>query len=226
MVSAKFAASDNKRGVIEFSVADTGVGIPDEKLPTIFEAFSQADQTTTRRFGGTGLGLAICKRLAEAMLGSIGVSSADGRGSKFYFSVPTTAVEQPRPAVKFAAKKTALVALEGTVTQKLLARYLEETGLNPVILESGDLNEKLISQADMIFASPEFYELAIENSKTDPSHWAATRICICALGHAGLDPLLDSSIAEDLLTSPLSRREAMGLLRAHSRRKTKRKIRT
>jgi anti-sigma regulatory factor (Ser/Thr protein kinase) len=84
-------------GSLRISVQDTGIGIPPEKITGLFEAFTQADQSTTRRFGGTGLGLAICKRLIDAMGGRIGASSREGVGSTFTFIFPAEVAEPAQP---------------------------------------------------------------------------------------------------------------------------------
>lgn len=86
VVRADCQQADGTRVVVHFSVSDSGIGIPPEKLETIFDAFAQQDSSTTRRYGGTGLGLSISRRLVEALGGEIRVESEPGRGSTFHFT--------------------------------------------------------------------------------------------------------------------------------------------
>jgi osomolarity two-component system sensor histidine kinase NIK1 len=78
---------------LEFTVSDTGIGIPEDKLETIFETFTQGDGSSTRRYSGTGLGLSIAKRLVELMGGRISVHSRPGHGSEFTFTLPVKSTE-------------------------------------------------------------------------------------------------------------------------------------
>ena len=209
IVSARTVSAEDGPCVIEFSVADTGLGIAAEKQNAIFEAFSQADQTTTRKFGGTGLGLAISRRLIEAMGGAVGLTSQEGRGSRFYFSFPTK-VLSAAPDVRLAQDaKRAVIAIGGTATPKILSRYLKETGVAPQIIDPDGAVGAEIAEADIIFATPDVLDAFEQAAKDEPDRWAPARICICELGDSAPDRLLETGAAEDLLMAPLSRRDVM-----------------
>ena len=93
LITAGCDAFDGRTAAVRISVRDTGPGIAPEKAASIFEKFSQADASSTRRFGGTGLGLAISKQLVGLMGGSIGVESRPGEGANFWFVLPLRRTE-------------------------------------------------------------------------------------------------------------------------------------
>jgi two-component system sensor histidine kinase BarA len=209
IVSAKRLRTSDQSCVVEFSVSDTGVGIASEKQALIFDAFSQADQTTTRKFGGTGLGLAICRRLVEAMGGAIGVASGAGNGAKFYFSFPSTVIQPPKPVAEVGRRMQAVIAIAGSATPKMLARYLEEAGISAQIVGQGSAIVSYMAYSDIIFAAPEFLDAFHRAVEGNPEQWVPTRICVSELGDAAPDRLLESGVAEDLLIKPLSRYDVM-----------------
>ena len=137
-------SADDSRALVRFSVRDTGIGIPADRLDRLFKSFSQVDSSTTRHYGGTGLGLSIVKQIADLMGGTVGVASEVGRGSVFWFTAQfelasddhhirnrQATVEAPRaPAAPrpFAGAHILLVE-DNAVNQKVAQRYLEKLGV-------------------------------------------------------------------------------------------------
>jgi len=110
------------------SVRDTGIGIAADKLGSIFSAFTQEDQTTTRRFGGTGLGLTISRRLVEAMGGEIGVASRQGVGTQFRVTLPAFAAAETAAPPYLADAPVVAVWMEGQTARAALIKRLEAAG--------------------------------------------------------------------------------------------------
>jgi EAL domain-containing protein (putative c-di-GMP-specific phosphodiesterase class I)/signal transduction histidine kinase/DNA-binding NarL/FixJ family response regulator len=129
---------DEAKSTLRFNIVDTGIGIPADKIKHLFSPFTQADQSTTRRFGGTGLGLTISKRLVEAMGGKLEARS-DRAGSVFSFSMPINQVDAPTRLTCLAPQVSrGLVALNGKATCLAATRYLTDAGLDVVDLDASD----------------------------------------------------------------------------------------
>jgi len=133
---------------LHFTVRDTGIGISLEKHQTIFQAFTQADNSTTRQYGGTGLGLTITKRLVEMMGGLIGVESEPQRGSTFSFTTPLGVVEGPPRTHDLncaALRGTQVLVVDDSATnRRVLAGWLSNWGMRPVAVESAAAAIKIL----------------------------------------------------------------------------------
>jgi len=140
-VSVQAVSTD--RVTLHFAVSDTGIGIPQEKLPHIFRAFTQADSSTTRRYGGTGLGLAIVVRLVELMGGRVWVESIEGRGSTFFF---TATFDKPQSADAPATHATpraleglrVLVVDDNATNRRILEEMLASWHMRPTTANDAD----------------------------------------------------------------------------------------
>ncbi|MGI9515476.1 MAG: response regulator, partial [Pirellulaceae bacterium] len=140
---------------IKFSVSDTGIGIPREKQEEIFESFSQADASTTRRYGGTGLGLAISATLVHLMDGEIWLESELGTGSTFYFSLEFPIDKTPRtetplidPSAVFDLK--VLVVDDNATNRQIKLRMLRNWRMRPVLVDSGEAALQAIENAQTL----------------------------------------------------------------------------
>jgi PAS domain S-box-containing protein len=165
VITVKLGQAGNGEPRLRIDVQDTGVGIPHDKLEAVFEPFTQAESSTTRRFGGTGLGLTISRRFARAMGGDITVSSELGKGSTFHISIdpgpldgiavlPPQALWQETERLeavtssrwRFPPKKV-LVVDDGSENRELVRLVLEETGLSVIEAENGQVAlDKLASE--------------------------------------------------------------------------------
>jgi PAS domain S-box-containing protein len=162
------AVSDAANCLVRFEVRDHGIGLSEEEMGKLFQSFQQADTSTTREYGGTGLGLAICKQLAQLMGGEVGVRSAPGQGSTFWFtarlgvsaravpelisSVSDAAAElvaSARTAAVMASLKDARILLveDNTFNQQIALEMLEEAGSSVCLANNGQEALALLHQA-------------------------------------------------------------------------------
>jgi len=154
-------AQEADRLRVRFAVSDTGIGLSEEQQGRMFQAFEQADSSTTRKFGGTGLGLAICKRLAKLMGGTIGVESSLGKGSTFWLEVafePARSRKPARPRAGIASGLQALVVDDLPEACDALTRILREFGMRVTNISDG---QAALRQVEKALADNAPYDLVL-----------------------------------------------------------------
>jgi signal transduction histidine kinase/CheY-like chemotaxis protein len=144
-------------GALRFAIEDTGIGIPADKIGAVFDSFTQADSSTTRKYGGTGLGLSISKKFVELMGGRIWVESVPGEGSTFHFTArfgisgrqaPEPAPVAAAPEVRECPAVRVLLADDSEDNRFLIAAYLRDTGCSLDTAENGEIAwQKLTSSS-------------------------------------------------------------------------------
>ena len=210
-----------------FSVADTGIGIPAEKQALIFDAFRQADNSTSRRHGGTGLGLTISKRLVEGMGGKLTLESTPGKGSTFTFTVHAPAAASPAPETvprdePAASPMNILVAEDNRVNQYLMQALLRKMGHSVALAANGvevleALARKRFDLVLMDIQMPELDGLQAtrrirEHERDTGEHLPVVALTARAMPGdrelflgAGMDDYMEKPIQEERLRTILSR---------------------
>ena len=188
-VLVEIAPGEN--GELRIAVRDTGIGIPADKIGSVFGAFTQADQTTTRRFGGTGLGLAICKKLVDAMDGRFTVTSEVGEGSVFAFCLPMKTIEAAEPWPQ--ADGASIAIHDGALTTQSLTRYFTRAGY--AVRDEGECDLAITSPAGM------------------DKIRARQIVCLGAYGESQPQELLRQGKIAAILVQPVRRQELVEMMR-------------
>jgi signal transduction histidine kinase/CheY-like chemotaxis protein len=153
--------------LLRFAIEDSGIGIDQEKITNLFSSFSQADTSTTRKYGGTGLGLAICKNLAELMGGDIGVDSLRGKGSTFWFTARLNVVAQNhnKSIDEELKSKRGLLIESNEYLSKFICSHLLAWGANVEVVKTGKAGFSMLKQA--INSGEPYGYLMVDNDLAD-----------------------------------------------------------
>ncbi|MFT6123834.1 MAG: PAS domain S-box-containing protein [Oleiphilaceae bacterium] len=162
----------NDRRILNFTIIDTGIGIPTEKLKSLFNPFTQADSSTTRKYGGTGLGLAIVKQLCQLMKGNVWAESLEGHGSTFRISlnlnaperlIPLPEIEKKEVGTKLNTRTRLLLVEDNTINQLVAQELLKQLGFTTEVAVNGAVAIKKMNEAkhpfDLIFMDCQMPEM-------------------------------------------------------------------
>ncbi len=207
--------------VLHFAIRDTGIGIPSEKQQLVFAAFSQADSSTTRRFGGTGLGLSISKQLVVLMNGKIWLESVVGEGSCFHFTAEFKCEQPPAEAAPLPAlpNLSVLVVDDHPATRRILCGTLSTHGVSAVAAESAAAALEILERRSFDFAlidarMPEMSGFALAQSIH--KQWPTRHIQLVMLTSFGLpgtaNPPLNGAISAHL-SKPVKVSDLLKILR-------------
>jgi two-component system sensor histidine kinase/response regulator len=205
-VSVTIESQSAESVVLHFAVRDTGIGIPPEKQQLVFAAFSQADSSTTRRFGGTGLGLSISKQLVALMNGKIWLESAVDKGSCFHFTAEFKCEQPPADAAPLPAflNLSVLIVDDHPATRRILSAALSKRGMSAVATESAASALEILGRQSFDFAlidaqMPEMtgFALAQRIHKQWPNR-NIRLVMLTSLGLRGMANHLDAAISAHL----------------------------
>jgi PAS domain S-box-containing protein len=209
--------------MLQVAVRDSGIGIPADKLDSIFEAFSQADASTTRQYGGTGLGLSISSRLVELMGGKMSVDSEPGKGSTFQFTLALGVDGTPtRPlATEQLAGKKVLVVDDNAVNREIFLRQLTRWGMKAFAASSGAQAQAMCGssecQPDLVLIDqhmPQMDGLSLAAWMRTQTHLRTTPLLILSSGPLRDDTERTSDLQlRGYLTKPVTDNDLLGAVR-------------
>ena len=237
VVDVSVSQTTTNTTTLRFAVTDTGIGIAPEAQQTLFESFTQADSSTTRKFGGTGLGLAICKRLVSMMQGDMGVMSEQGQGSTFWATIPfthgATSSMTAAPPTTLQDRRVCIVEFHDTI-RFLLQHYLESWGMVCEVAQNGNDGLALLEKGtkegnpfDIALLDHTLTEAREEDGfslaqrvRQDPELAHIPLILISAFGKRGEGKLAQEAGFNKYLTKPIRHHQLQDCLKmvlgAHS----------